>query len=75
MGYVAAVSLPVLAVFCVVVLLSHEVFPGTVVASAGGVLFVDVVGIVATVWKVVLGEPINRRLEPTTDVESADPSG
>ena len=32
MGYVAAVFLPVLAVFCVAVLLKHEAFPGPVVA-------------------------------------------
>lgn len=76
MGAMATVLLPVLAVGAAVVLVYHDSFPASVVTSAAGVLFVDVAGLIAAVWKVVLNPSSVTRLEPVTAGESiGDESG
>lgn len=54
----------VLAV-CVYILMNTKAFPPTVATAASATLFVDVVGLVATIWKVVLA-PGTAALAPVT---------
>ena len=66
MGYTAAFLLPVLAFICGVVLWRHGDFPPAVVTSAGAAFFVDVLGLLVAVWKVVLNPGSITQLEPIT---------
>ena len=65
MGYTAMIMLPAVAVVCGYILLNHQSFSHTVVISAGTALFVDVLGLIAAVWKVVLKPGSITKLEPT----------
>ena len=66
MGYIAAFVLPALAIACCYILFWNEVFPTMVVSAASVTLFVDVAGLVAAVWKIVLSPGAVTRLEPIT---------
>jgi hypothetical protein len=63
MGYTAAIMMPVIAFGCGYILFNHPLFPDTIITSAGGVLFVDVVGLLIAVWKVVLNPGSLTKLE------------
>ena len=64
MGYTAALMLPTVAIACGYILFNQHEFDGTVVASAGAALFVDVLGLLGAVWKVVLNTGSITQLEP-----------
>jgi hypothetical protein len=66
MGAVAVILVPSIIVICVFVFLNHAVLPTAIVASASGALFVDVVGLVIAVWKVVLSPGFITKLAPVT---------
>ena len=67
-GYIAAVLVPGVAIACGYVLFLHEEYPAVVISSAGVVLFVDMVTLAGTVWKIVLN-PAAIGLEPITSSE------
>lgn len=66
MGYTAVFILPSVAVVCVYILLNTESFPTAVVTSAGAALFVDIFGLVASVFKLVFQPGAVTKVEPIT---------
>lgn len=67
MGYVAVALLVVVLVFSLYVIFNHSTMPATVVAAASGALFVDVVGLLVGIWKIVLPkESPKTALSPVT---------
>lgn len=64
MGYTAALMLPLIALVCTYILFESDSFPATVVTSAGATLFVDILGLITAVWKVVLNPNSNTQLKP-----------
>lgn len=75
MGYLAIVMLPAIAVVSAFILLNHINFDGAVVTSAGAALFVDILGLIASVWKVVLNPGSVTKLEPIIDDEPQSLNG
>ena len=69
MGYIAACLLPTVAVACGYILFQHEIFPTSVVVSAGGTVIVDVLGLIGAVWKIVLSPSSISKLGPITREE------
>ena len=65
MGYIATLILPSIAAIAGYILLNSASFDKTVVAYAGAAFFVDVLGLIAAVWKVVLNLESVTKLEPT----------
>lgn len=66
---VGVVSIPLLiAVFVVTtwILLNHEKFSTSIVTPAAGLLFGDIVTLLAMVWKIVLSPNFLRSLRPVT---------
>ena len=66
MGYIAALLLPAIAVACGIVIFGNQNFDTFVTRAASATLFVDVVGVLVTVWKVVFRGDSDTRLEPIT---------
>jgi uncharacterized membrane protein YqjE len=55
MGWTAVVLLPLFGIVCLLMLLHHNEFTSETVTVAATALLVDILGVVLTVWKVVLG--------------------
>ena len=70
MGYVAVVLLPSIFILCVFIIIYHTYFSDTVVASATATLFVDAVGIVYSIWKIVLNPKFATKIAPITESKS-----
>jgi hypothetical protein len=68
MGYLAAVLLPSVMALSVYFLINYEHFPSSVSAAASGALFVDTLGLVMSVWRLVLNPGSITNLEPVTKV-------
>ena len=66
MGYIAALLLPAIAVACGIVVFGHQNFDTFVTRAASATLFVDVLGLLITVWKVVFRSSTVTKLEPIT---------
>ena len=64
MGYIAAFLLPAIAVACAIVIFRNQNFDTFVTRAASATLFVDVVGVLVTVWKVVFRGDHGIKLEP-----------
>lgn len=69
MGYIAALMLPSVAMVAGYVLLNSSTFDDGVVTAAGSALFIDVLGLIAAVWKVVLNPAYVTKLEPVITEE------
>jgi hypothetical protein len=68
MGYSSVVLLGVITVVSAFILLNNRQFPSWVVTSAGGALFVDVLGLLAGVYKIVLAPDVVAQLSPVTRI-------
>ena len=66
MGYAAVVILVGVIAIAGRVLLNASEYPQSVVAAAGGSLFVEVVGVILGVWKIVITPSNPERLKPVT---------
>jgi hypothetical protein len=66
MGYSSIILLFVVIVICAVVLFNNSQFPQFTVKAAGAALFADVVGLLISVWKVVLKPDFITKLTPET---------
>jgi hypothetical protein len=66
MGYAAVLLLLLFFGVCVYVFLNHSLFPTVVVSSAGAAFFVDIVGLVIAVWKIVFNPDFMTKLAPVT---------
>ena len=65
MAYIAVVMLPSVAIVCTIILFDYKSYNHIVVSSAGGALFVDVLGLLAAAWKFVLSPSSITQLKPT----------
>jgi putative flippase GtrA len=70
MGFFAVILLAAVLVISFYILLNNDKFPSEVVISAGGALFVDILGLIISVWKIVLNPNSITKLEPVTKIEN-----
>lgn len=68
MGYVAVVALPSLLAVSSYIILHAEAFSPAVVTAASGALFVDGLGFIIAVWKIVLNPGSTSTLTPVTTI-------
>lgn len=69
MGWSAVVLLPAVAVICGWIIVNHRAFTQTTVNTATVALLVDIVGVLVSVWRVVMGTgPAS--LAPVTKAET-----
>ena len=68
MGYSAILLLGTIMVVASFVLFKNARFPLSVVTAAGAALFVDVLGLLAAVWKIALNPNFYANLAPVTRV-------
>lgn len=66
MGYSSIVLLSIVMTICIHILLNHKLFPNLVLSSAGAALFVDLLGLLIAVWKIVFSSDFTNKLSPTT---------
>lgn len=64
-GYASVAALVLVLAVCVYILMNSSAFPPAVATAASATLFGDVIGLVATIWKVVLA-PGTAALAPVT---------
>ncbi len=76
MGYMAVLVLPFILLVCSTIIYNHESLPPSVVTLASSALLVDVLGLLISVWKLILNpssinktEPIIRGFERVKDEE------
>jgi hypothetical protein len=73
MGYAALIMLPSIAFFSGLILWNFSAFSAGIVTAASATLFVDIVGFMIAVWKVVLSPAAVTKLEPVTVQIQSDP--
>lgn len=66
MGFASIVLMGAVMIVSTYILFKNAEFPKEVVTSAGGALFVDVLGLLVGVWKIVLNPQTVTKLQPTT---------
>lgn len=66
MGWVAVVMLPAVALCCSYIIAYNNQFNSATVTAASAALFVDVLGLIVSVWKIFLNPASNLKLEPVT---------
>jgi len=69
MGYSSVVLLFLVIVISSLVLFNNNDFPEFTVKAAGAALFADVVGLLISVWKVVMNPDFMTKLAPETKEE------
>jgi peptidoglycan biosynthesis protein MviN/MurJ (putative lipid II flippase) len=66
MGYCAIVLLVGILVISAIIIFNYDKYPDKIVGWAGPALFVDILGLIFTVWKVVLNPNFSTKLNPIT---------
>lgn len=69
MGFFSVILLATVLVIATYILVNNNKFPTAVVTSAGAALFVDILGLIISVWKIVLNPNSITKLEPVTETE------
>jgi len=69
MGYASVILLVCIMVIASYILYNNDKFPATVVVSAGASLFVDVLGLLAGIWKITFNPASMSKLNPVTNSE------
>jgi len=69
MGFFSIILLAGIAIVATYILLNNKDFSTSVVKSAGVALFVDILGLLISVWKIVLNPNSVTKLEPVTKDE------
>lgn len=72
MGYAAVVLLPAVAIVSGYVILNPGSYSTATVTAATGALFVDVLGLMGAIWKVVLNPDTVTKLDPVTDAPNLE---
>jgi hypothetical protein len=65
-GYTSVLALISIMATCLYVLMNNASFPSSVVVTASATLFGDVLGLVITIWKVVINPGAAPTLTPVT---------
>lgn len=73
MGYSSVILLGVVIAVASYILLNSDSFSGSVVTSAGAALFVDVLGLLVGVYKIVLNPRFMTKLAPITTADPSEP--
>jgi uncharacterized membrane protein YqjE len=66
MGYSAILMLVSILVISCIIIFNYQDYPNSIVNWATPALFVDILGLIFTVWKVVLNPTQTTKLEPVT---------
>jgi hypothetical protein len=66
MGYSAVVLLVGVLIICAIIIFNYNKYSSQIVSWAGPALFIDILGLIFTVWKVVLNPNFSTKLEPIT---------
>lgn len=66
MGWVSIGLIATIMIICCIILINSTTYPDKVVNAAIGALFVDILGLAAAVWKIVLNPSFVTKLEPIT---------
>ena len=72
MGYAAAIMLPAIGAIGALIVLRPEAYTTFTVNAATAMLFTDVVGLLAAVWKIVLNATTIPKLSPVTSTKQLD---
>lgn len=64
MGYSAILLLLAILIISCFIIFNHQEFPERIINWAAPSLFVDILGLIFTVWKVVLSPSDSTKLEP-----------
>jgi hypothetical protein len=75
MGYSALVVMVLVSVFAIYIIVNNTHFPPTVVNIVSGALFIDVLGLLVSVWKIVFNPDFQTKLAPITQLGSSDVQG
>jgi len=67
MGYTAVILLPSVAAISGYIIIDSNIYSVTTVAAAAAALFVDVLGLLSAIWKVVLNQESVTKLSPVTE--------
>ncbi|MBP2277379.1 MULTISPECIES: hypothetical protein [Sphingomonas] len=70
MGYAAVVLLPLIAIFCCYVISNPKSYNENTVMVAMGALFTDVLGLLVSIWKLVVNPASIGKLSPVTSAPS-----
>jgi hypothetical protein len=69
MGFFAVVLLTAVLIISTIILINNKNFPASVVTAAGVALFADILGLLISVWKIVLNPNSITKLDPVTKAE------
>lgn len=72
MGYSSVVLLAAIIVISSIILFNHQAYSSSVVTAAGAALFVDVLGLVISIWKIVFNPDFMTKLAPITQVDKTE---
>ncbi|MGB4580289.1 MAG: hypothetical protein WBI91_00250 [Coriobacteriia bacterium] len=72
MGYSSAAMLVVFLVASALVIFNAESFPSEIVKAAGAAFFVDALGLVISIWKIVFNPDFMTKLAPITQLADAE---
>jgi|GEM_PF-1684266 len=72
MGYAAVVLIAAIMLISTYILFNESKFSPGVVTAAGAALFVDIIGLLAAVWKITLNPNFSTRLGPITQTSIAE---
>ncbi len=72
MGYASVVLLAAIMVISSVILFNHQSYSSNVVTAAGAALFVDALGLVISIWKIVFNPDFMTKLAPVTQLEKSE---
>jgi len=67
MGYSAVALLICILIISAIIIFNYKDYPEKIIGWAGPALFIDILGLIFTVWKVVLNPDFATKLSPVTD--------
>jgi hypothetical protein len=72
MGYASVLLLSVILIVASYIIFHSDRFSATVITAASAALFVDALGLVVAVWKIVLNPDFYASLSPVTQASMSD---
>lgn len=66
MGYSSIILLFSIVVICCIIIFNSKMYPTNVVIIVSSALFIDIVGLIICVWKIVLNPKTFSQITPTT---------
>ncbi|PWH13339.1 MAG: hypothetical protein DDG59_14385 [Anaerolineae bacterium] len=72
MGYASVVLLAAIIVVSSLILFNHQAYSSSVVTAAAAALFVDTLGLVISIWKIVFNPDFMTKLAPITQLDKTE---